>query len=260
MKVATILPTKFLHLIKDDNYHMCLAHLIGEDEEYTKFYQQIGKSKGKYLIMDNGVMEGNQRPIEEIIRKANLVGADEIILPDSFCNMNETLDKSYKALQYVREDFPHLKVMVVPQGKNLEEWLECTEIMLSWDIDTLGIPKVLVKLAGRDGRLEALLELGHKVRGLDIHLLGCWQSPIEVLLIEKASKTRRIYPVRGVDSSIAYIFTKVGLTIDEDDKPHNNPIDFDDEDIDIDLLKKNIQMWKDACELKNDDIWKIWEL
>lgn len=259
MKAATILPADYLFLTEEDDYHMCLAHLIGEDKKYTNFYKKIGQDPNKFLIMDNGVIEGDPRPIEEIVQKALSVGADEIILPDVFMNMAETLDKSYEALQKVRNDFPNLRVMVVPQGESLEEWLECARIMLTWDIDTIGIPKVLVHLEGRDGRLNALEELGHSLRGLDIHLLGCWVTPIEILMIDRAAKEGRILPVRGVDSAIAYVYTRSGGLISDSDRPDSEPIEFRSNlgpRIDLSLLEANIDLWKEASDLGYDDVFE----
>lgn len=257
MKAASIVPVKYLHMIRDDEYHMCLAHLIGKDKEYTDFYKEIGSTKGKYLIMDNGVIEGNPRPIEEIVQKAIMVGADEIVLPDVFRDMNATLELSYAALQYVKMDFPQLKVMVVPQGNSLDEWMTCAMAMLDWDIDCIGIPKVLVHLGGRDGRLEVLERLGHRLRGLEIHLLGCWTTPLEILVIDRYVKEGKIRPVRGVDSAIAYVYSREGELISNMDRPNSMAINFRDEDTDEELLERNLRAWREACELGTDDLFKI---
>jgi hypothetical protein len=258
MQAATILPTNHLHLIRSRNYHMCLAQLIGIDQKYTEFYKEQAKKEDSYVIMDNGVIEGDCRPIEEIVKKALMIGADEIILPDVFVNQAETLDKSYRALRYVKDNFP-LKLMAVPQGKTFDEWMDCAIAMIDWDIDCIGIPKVLVKIAGRDGRLAALELLGNKLRGLDIHLLGCWTTPLEVLFIERAVKDKKIRPVRGVDSAIAYVYTRAGLNITDQDRPDSNPIHFSTEYVtNEELLIRNINCWEAACEIADDDLLKLW--
>lgn len=257
MKAATIVPTAYLDMVREDDYHMCLAHLIGEDEEYTAFYKEMGSMAGKYLIMDNGVIEGNPRPIEEIVRKALMVGADEVVLPDVFRDMEATLNLSYEALRYVKLDFPQLKVMVVPQGNTIEEWMDCAMAMLDWDIDCIGIPKVLVHLGGRDGRLDVLERLGNRLRGLEIHLLGCWQTPLEILYIDRHVKSERILPVRGVDSAIAYVYSRGGALITDMDRPDSMAINFEDDKIDRDLLERNIHAWKEACELGTGELFSI---
>jgi hypothetical protein len=261
MQVATILPTAYLPMIENEKYHMCLAHLIGKDKKYTEFYQKIAQKEDNYVIMDNGVIEGNQRPIDELVKKATLVGADEMILPDVYMDEDATLEHSYDALDYIQQFYPSgldLKLMAVPQGKTLDEWLECANIMIGWDIDCLGIPKVLTKIVGRDGRLEALKALGNKVRGLDIHLLGCWNSPIEIMLIEKAAQAKIIKPVRGVDSAIAWVYARNAMLMNEDDRPYALGVNFDDISTDMNLLQQNIDMWKEAgkCD-KNEKVIKL---
>ena len=248
MKTATILPPKYLPLISGHVYHMCLAHLIKDFtyDPYTAFYREQAK-KGNYVIMDNGVIEGDQRPIEEIVKKALSVGANEIILPDVMLDQAATLDASYKALKWVKDNFP-LKVMVVPQGKDLDEWIGCAIAMIDWDIDCIGIPKILTKLGGRDARLEVLSRLGNKLRGLDIHLLGCWNSALELTMIERAAQDKQIRPVRGVDSALPFIYAKAGVQIDESDRP-NVSIDFNETDVDERLIETNIRLWKDAATI-----------
>lgn len=248
MKVATILPVSLLNLTCMDDYHMCLAHLVQPSQSiYGDFYRKIGADKDKYLILDNGVIEGDKRPIEEIVKKALWLRADEIILPDVLFDADRTLDEGLKALHYVKDNFP-LKVMAVPQGKTLQEWLECAMYMLAWDIDCLGIPKSLISIGGRDARLEVLKDLGKRTRGLDIHLLGCYKTPLEITMIASAESSGLIPKIRGVDSAIAYIYTKAGIQIDEDDRPD---ITFsfteDVSAIDKALLYKNITMWQNSA-------------
>jgi hypothetical protein len=246
MKTATILPTKYLPFLADETYHMCLAHLIGSDEQYTRFYADMAK-KGRYVIMDNGVIEGDPRPIEEIVKKATMIKANEIVLPDVYMNMEATLEKTYNAIKYVKGNFP-FKLMGVPQGKTFDEWLQCAEAMVLLDIDVIGIPKVLTSLGGRDARTEALAILGNRLRGLEIHMLGCWNTILEATLIECAVRDEIIPKVRGIDSAIAYVYAKAGIGLDEDERP-NVKFNFDETDVNYILLAKNIHMWNCACKV-----------
>lgn len=245
MKYATIVPAAYLGLIEADKYHMALAHLIDTKVEnaYTSFYRLQGAREGSYVILDNGVIEGDPRPILELIQKAEIINADEIILPDKLCDMETTLELSYDALQAAEAFKPELKLMAVPQGETLEEWLECARIMLDWDIHCLGIPKVLTKIGGRDARLEVLKELGNRRRGVEVHLLGCWESPLEPLMIDRAVACRAILPVRGIDSSIAYVYAREGLSISQTARP-SGAVKFDAKDADLELLSRNIELWK----------------
>ena len=198
MKVAHIVPTKFLWTTEDADYHMCLGHLIGEDFEYTTFYKRQAYV-GAYVIMDNGVYEtGEPLSIEEICRRANMIGASEIILPDYYKDGKKSLETTREAVEYAREHFKG-KLMAVPQGENLEEWVHNAILTLALDIDVLGVPKWLSG-EGMRARLRALQILGHLTRGREVHLLGCAENPIESQLIATAGKAGDFPEVRGIDS------------------------------------------------------------
>lgn len=245
MKLATILPTPYLTLAKEDDMHMALAHLVGKDAEYTQFFKDRA-SEGKFVILDNGVVEtGRPVPIEVLVEKAKLIGASEIIIPDFFMEGEATIESAIENIPYVREHAPKLKIMVVPQGDTIEDWLYYAREVIKLDIDTIGIPKVLTKLGGRDARLEVLADLAFSLRGLDVHLLGCWENPLELTLIAKAVATKQILPVRSCDSAIAYAYARDNVLISQGVRP-SGAINFGANDANIDALTKNIEIWKDS--------------
>lgn len=256
MKTATILPQAFLHLTKDDDYHMALAHLVGKAgfEDYTKFYEEVGKDKDKFLIMDTGLIEGDARPIEELIEKAAQLNADEMALNDVFMDADQTLITSYQALTKVKDSGLKIRTMGIPQGTHLDEWVMCAKEMLRWDIDTLGIPKVLFKLEGFKGRLNALMEIQEQLaqKKVDIHLLGCWETPLELKMIEAAVRQGLIAPVRGVDSAIAYAYAREGIRITDDARPEG-AINFAAQECPLDILDFNIKVWKHEAMTLSDD-------
>jgi hypothetical protein len=267
MKVATILPQNYLGKIKYDNYHMCLAHLIDTVgyEEYTNFYmseireESILRKEPAYLIMDNGLIEGNPRPFHEILNKAIYIGADEFILPDVYMDGPATSKAVMDAMRYLSHmDSP--KTMAVPQGKNMEEWLACAKFLCDAPVDCIGIPKHLVSTCGRDGRLEAIYQLAQtgNLEGKEIHLLGCWKSPLEVLMIAKAEQCNQIPAIRGVDSAIAYVYARAGLRFSDDDRPDSNAIDFNHGTCDETMLTMNILAWQDSGDVSKDK--KTWFL
>lgn len=263
MKLATILPTKYLSYSKESDYHMALAHLVAEDKEYTEHFKGLDKDKN-YVILDNSVIEDAQQTIEEVCRKAMVIGAQEVILIDKFKDFDGTLESSFHSLLYVRNHFPELKVMGVPQGKNMEEWLDCAYEMLDWGVDCIGVPKVLTNLCGRDARLHALMKLkpsldAHKASGrtTEIHLLGCWESPLELTMIAKAEQQKLINPVRGCDSAIAFVYANAGLELNEDERP-SGPVDFNAQNVDEKLLEANIELWNKSVSMTRDKVIKIW--
>ena len=254
MQVATIVPTAYLNLTEDKEYHMALAHLVGKDKQYTTFFENQAYH-GRFVILDNGVIEtGKPMSIQEIVQKANLIGASELILPDTLDDTEATLDAACEAIPYARQYFKG-KLMGVPQGKTLEEWFECAIMMLSLDIDTIGIPKRLVKIGGRDARLDVLQRLGWSLRGREVHLLGCWENPIEVAMINKAAVAKQIVPIRGVDSCIPYVYARDNMLISQGPRP-SGAVDFSAHDADLGKLKINMDTWQNACN-NGDDMYRI---
>lgn len=266
MKVATILPQHYLHICEDEDYLMALAHLINKPgmENYTSFFKRKGLDENSYLIMDNGVIEGDPRPISELLDKALQIHANELILPDSFRNSKETLRLVEEATMYLAnriEDVGEMGFMAVPQGETLEQWLSCAVLLLDNPaVSCLGIPKVLVDIVGRDGRYVAIKSLMDRVGdlgGRDIHLLGCWKTPLEVSIIAKGVLQGDLPDVRGVDSIIAYNMARSGIKINCDDRTNQDPIDFEGGKIDNEvLLAHNILIWKDCVDMrKNKNIY-----
>jgi hypothetical protein len=150
--------------------------------------------------------------------------------------------------------------MAVPQGKTLEEWVACATEMLTWGIDTIGIPKVLTSIAGRDGRLHALKLIAPVIASLDssiqhqsIHLLGCWESPLELTILAKAEQQRIIPIIRSCDSAIAYVYSKAGILLGTDARPEG-PVDFGGTVDDVLLLTDNITIWHQSVTLKRDKV------
>jgi hypothetical protein len=264
MHAATIVPQSYLDLIKDQYYHLALAHLVGKDgfELYTDFYKRMGDNPDKFLIMDNGLIEGDPRPIEELINKALYLNADEIVLPDIFQHHDETLVAAHDALLHVEDIEPALGTMVVAQGRDLDDWVACAKEILTWPITTIGIPKVLVQSDGPHARLLALERIQEHLGDKQVHLLGCWSSPLELKTIENYVRAGKIKPVRGVDSAIAYVYSRIGLRMSEDERPIGK-IDFNAVDANWDALLYNIDMWQKETETlpqlgKSDKISKMW--
>lgn len=251
MQVATIVPTKYLYMVLPDDYHLCLAQLIGEDQGYTAFYKAKAKT-GDFVILDNGAAEGYLPEVSELYEKAMLIGAQEIQLPDVFFDSTGTLALTFKGLNYLKRKKWHGSIMVVPQGRYLHEWVDCAKEMCSWDTKLcIGVPKNLVHTIGANGRLRVLQELFIQLRDpCPIHLLGCWTDPREVGEIYDWFKFMSLEPLlRGVDSRLAYLYAYEGWELDPDvnAKPPRKEIDFSDSSTNEELLEHNIRLWQEYC-------------
>lgn len=255
MKVATIVPQNYLHLTKDDDYFMCLGHLINAPgmDKYTDFFTDRAL-EGKFVIMDNGLIEGDPRPITELADKAFGIGANEMILTDVFRDSKATLDAIAQCMKVLEGQRQPERLMMVPQGNTVEEWVSCAhELIKRYNMSaiTIGVPKVLVDIGGRDGRAVALQELLDRcpvAKHLTYHLLGCWTTPLEVLMLDKLAKNDDFMNIRGVDSAIPFVYARAGKRIDCQDRPDSDPVDFQYTKVNGVLLRHNIYEWRRAAD------------
>jgi hypothetical protein len=243
---------------------MALAHLIGEEGygDYTKFFRSRSV-EGDYIIMDNVLIETRKAmEVDELLRRGCICSANEIILTDVYRDKSATTKAVLEALWTIGHGTygDTFKYMIVPQGNTLVEWVECACDIINKStfvehIHCIGVPKVLVDIAGRDGRLLAIKELRKQFShwSWDIHLLGCWRNTIEIMHLEMLALKEEIPTIRGVDSAIAYVYARAGLSFEDDDRPDSLPIDFKDGSLSPTaerLLERNIKEWQYAGALK----------
>ena len=240
MKLATILPTKYLYLEDGADYHLCLAHQLKKDPKYAEFFK-LQAARGAFVIMDNGVVEtGVPLEIQELKGLTERIGCNEMVMPDYIYNATETIRLSKYAVSYMRLTSPNMRLFVVPQGSSPLAWESCVMEMLSWEIDTIGISRFVVPRV-YNSRLEALRRVPCLMQSdKEIHLLGCPEDPAEIAQIEEAFPGR----IRGVDSGIAAIYAQDGIVVCNWDSKPDRVIDLDNQEMSTEILKRNIREWK----------------
>ena len=208
MKYAHIVPTAYLNEFdKYNTMHLVLAQHIGKDEDYTDFY----RSTDKYKILDNGAYENKYPvPIEELVEKACLIGADEIIIPDVFMECDETLKLLDASLKYLIEhDLDgEFKLMVAPQGKTNAEYMKCLGVMQATkEVDVIGLSFLVVAQCFKEiSACEDVLPNRQMLTKL-IDLMGFHNKQYHLLGLGncKELEYQKKYPwVRGGDSSSAF--------------------------------------------------------
>lgn len=243
MKIATILPTKHLYIEDRSDYHLCLAHHVCEDLTYTFFFRRQVR-RGAFVMLDNGAAE-NGVPMEAkaIAALADMIGCNEIVLPDTIYKKDDTLRLSHKAIQIIRDEcsLADVKLMAVPQGDTPLRWKSCLIEMLSWGVDTIGISKFIApKLF--PSRLQALLEVPILLESkCDIHLLGYTGVEGEISAIDTLIPNR----IRGIDSSIATLYAHQHEMLRDRGRP-DIPLDLNAE-LEESWININVRRWKKLC-------------
>lgn len=182
MKLINIYPIGNLCMEYSQDMHMFLTHLI----EKNKLYAQVARDVPGYKILDNSVIElGEAVSIGRVLTAAEVIGADEIILPDAFQDGPKTLQMVDQALEdldriYKGIDNCPYHLMAVAHGKTLNEWIQCHEALShNAHINVIGIPKILSKMIP-EGR-PYIVNFGcNFVRGKKYHLLGMHYSLTEL--------------------------------------------------------------------------------
>lgn len=253
MTMLPIVPQPYLKYIDICPAFMALAHLVGAEgmDEYTAFYRDTGR----YVVLDNSIIENAQVTIEDLVEKANMIRAQEIILPDVYKDSKATFARIKQDITWLEENkkLSDFKLHVVPQGNSMDDWLKCAANIIHTFgayVDVIGIPKHLVDTCqDRDARMKAIYQLQEICPELDkfqIHLLGCWRTPLEVLTCAKASEQGLIPEIRSCDSAISYVYARKGLKFSDDDRPDKDPIDFANGIIEDEmLLQYNLAAWVD---------------
>jgi len=246
MHVASIVPIPYLNLVKGKLYQMCLAHLALQHDGYADFYRNE-KQNGAFVLLDNGAAENAQPALDLLVRAIEKVQPTEVILPDVIYDSEQTLDRSYRAIHKIKQHFD-VKLMAVPQGSTVSEWVSCAQAMLTWPISSIGISKFMSYKLGPCIRstLFHLIERDLEQHHVEVHLLGCAYDPREIGALNFVSNW-----IRGTDSSIPYVYARQGenvYTAVKSNVPRDqNEIDFTDSSVNAALLAANIRVWEDIC-------------
>lgn len=181
MDLISIMPKNMWNEMMNQPRVMLLTHLV---EKYPEYAEAARNSKN-YKILDNSIVElGESVTLDRILRAAELVKADEIILRDAYPNGPKTIERIKEDIDYLKEY--HLqykyKIMAVCHGENLDDFKKTFDFINSIpEITCIGIPKVLSKWCGDRASLFDIFKDTDK----EIHFLGSWYSLKELIYMPK---------------------------------------------------------------------------
>lgn len=237
-RIMQIVPSDILQAIDGREMYMCLTNVAINDENYLQFY--IDKvNEGKFVLLDNGTGDLDYQTMDKVLEIAKKLKPTEIILSDILGDCEQTLIESEKSKKYFRENGYTGQFMFVPQGQNLDEWIDCYNRFDKTDVATIGVSKFVTKFFNDD---QARLKCTKYVEkdNVPVHLLGCWKNINEVVDIAKQCSN-----VRSSDSAICYIYAISDMLVGEKDRP-DNKIDFYHSvlnDKQLQTLKENIDIY-----------------
>lgn len=137
----------------------------------TKFYGEKAYTlKGKGIMLDNGAYENELQSPEEMIEIANVIKPDIIVSPDRYRVMDTTIELT---TAFLDEYKGNAELMVVPQGKDDNEWIKCYfEVLSELSFDWIGLPRWLEDTPlKRIGVFRKIRETLYE-RDIKVHLLG----------------------------------------------------------------------------------------
>jgi len=208
-----IVPTAYLDMFASGRpFHLTLAHLVEQDEEYANWYSQraLSKSLSPFTnIMDNSAFEMYKQgremyPSDKLIEMGTKISADYIVMSDYPGEpAGKTIHAAKKMAPELRE--AGFGTFFVPQGEegNHQDLVDCFNWAASApEVDYIGVSILAVPLAygvekdnklqrfmsrwkfmhdlGRDGILDKINKNGKKM-----HFLGMVDGPNEIDLVRE---------------------------------------------------------------------------
>lgn len=201
-----------------NDYPYVLAHLIGQDKEYTDFYVKKCQ-QATYSILDNSAFElGKSVDFEVLCKAADLVKPTHVVIPDWVNDCDKTLVFLSTFLAFLDKRYPEksipFKLIAVVQGKDMGEILKCFNAIVDKkqsypQIEVLALPYDTIP--GTDYHniryiVFRQMQSRLKEEKLKVHLLGL-QNYSEYALYSQKDKEL----ILSVDSSapIVYGWNKV---------------------------------------------------
>jgi hypothetical protein len=124
MKVSHEVPLCFLNeSLEWNDYQYILPHLIDQYPQYKTHMLEYKKKPDSFIICDNGLFEGVDHTIEDLLSKINLIHPNIFIVPDTWNDSVSTI-RSAKHWMINYSNKLHdigVELMAVCQGKTIGE-------------------------------------------------------------------------------------------------------------------------------------------
>jgi hypothetical protein len=228
MLAALIPPRGLENYALASGIHLALAiPSLLKHAPYVGLYRRA-KRLGNYVILDNGLAEGQAASPSYLLEVAKDLSVDEIVAPDMMTDTKGTLTGVRSFLSRHEAAINGFNVMAVAQGRSMQEFRRCTKAYSDMPaITTLGVPRhMLTTLNSRSARIDFVQWLVKEeyTERFKIHLLGtnAWWT----------GETRAVAKylgdvVRSIDSSLPFNYALADVYLNANfpnpariDRPH----------------------------------------
>lgn len=130
MKISHELPIDLLpYSYKWNDFDYCLPKFLNIPE-YKEYFIQARKD-GRFIILDNGLFEGETYNEKQLFNFIEEIKPDIFIVPDSWNNKNKTLNNAIR-WKNIESSLPYpSKLMVVIQSESLDEAIELYDYLVN---------------------------------------------------------------------------------------------------------------------------------
>lgn len=188
------------------DYHLLLAHdVLNHTDQYEEVfnasYPFTNRHQRGTIIMDNSIIElGDAVDLAVIKHAVDIVKANVVVLPDVLLDAQATVESIKSALPEWSDVFKGCGLMVVPQGKTVEEFAWCAQRLANivpsnrgwW-----GIPRNFIGQTGFSRQVA--IKICTQLRPhWPIHLLGFSDNLVDDVI----SVTSRLGNIMGIDSAV----------------------------------------------------------
>jgi hypothetical protein len=172
------------------------------------------------VILDNGAAEDVTFGAKHLLTIADMIQADEIVVPDTLFDAEETISQALAFSRFAVPEHPvskkPIKYMAVLQGTKWEEFTKClrayAEMTPLGYISSVGIPRLMAREdpEARIRMFNYIAEMDYHLQpGLEFHCLGSTDDLDEVRFLAEVPWAR------GIDTSVPISMGLQGIDIQD---------------------------------------------
>lgn len=217
MQLSFITPVKLLDSFgPESDFLFVEADIFLKSHELRKYIYRWEKE----IVLDNSAfLLGESMILSKYLNVLDIVKPTRAIVPDALRDWKRTVDLARVGVKPMKETSPNTKLIGVPHGKNISEWLVSADFLFSdLKCDILGLTAALPNISGLKsenypkGNFRSMwLEMVYKLWGdtyseifkMPIHVLGL-QHPHELYHFALLKKRLPQLQLQWNDSGIAF--------------------------------------------------------